>query len=66
MMRIFFQECIIFARQFLYGIGENFKTCPEILRGVVPQSSRLSPRLCADSAFAANLSSLPASISFSI
>ena len=66
MMGIVFQKFIVSASQLLYSIGESFKACPKIRRGKVLQSSRLSPRLCSDSAFAANLSSLPASISDSI
>ena len=66
MMGVFFQKFIVSASQLLYSIGEGFETRPKIRRSKVLQSSRLSPRLCRDSAFAANLSSLPASISDSI
>jgi len=65
-MRVFFQKFIVFASQLLYTVGEIFETYPKIRRSKVLQNSRLSPRLCWDSAFAANLSSLPASISDSI
>jgi len=66
MMGIFFQKSKVPVSQILYGIWESIKTGPKIRRGNMLQSSRLSPRLCPDSAFAANFSSLPASISDSI
>lgn len=60
MMGIFFHQLVVSASRLLYCLGESFKTYPKIWRGKVLQSSRLSPRLCSDSAFAANFSSLPA------
>jgi len=66
MMGVFFEKFIVSASQLLYAVGEGFETRPKIRGSEVLQSSRLSPRLCRDNAFAANLSSFPASISDSI